>query len=172
MHQSKLLVAVSLLLVPQVPGADRKHKQPLTRHATQKFTAFAYTSGGLTSEGKRPIAGKTIAADPNVLPVGSRVKISGAGPWSGEYRVGDVGPSIKGKKVDVFVPTRAEAIEFGRRAVHITVLERPAGRATVAGTGTRTNGTGSGFCSGCARTPAGAGISFERVHPVLQGDDE
>ena len=43
MRQSKLLVAVGLLLVPSAPSADRKHKQPMSRHEKGKFVAFAYT---------------------------------------------------------------------------------------------------------------------------------
>lgn len=129
MHQSKLLVAVSLLLVPCAPSADKKHKQPMSRHEKGKFLAFAYTSQGLTAEGRRPVAGTTIAADPEVLPIGSRVRISGAGPWSGEYRVGDVGSAIRGRKVDIFVPDRKEAVSFGRKEVTIAVLHLPEKRA-------------------------------------------
>src|SRR5919199_6448600 len=102
MRKSKLLVAVSLLLAPAAPAADHKHKQPMNRHERGKFVAFAYTSNKKTKEGKPPVPGFTIAADPSVLPLGSRVQIAGAGPWSGEYRVGDVGGKIKGKKVDIY----------------------------------------------------------------------
>lgn len=123
--KSKLLVALSLLSLPCAMAADRKHKQPMSRHAKGEFVAYAYTSKNLTKEGKPPVAGKTIAADPRLLPLGSRVRISGAGPYSGEYRVGDVGPAIKGNKVDIFVQTRGEAIQFGRRSILLTVLEIP-----------------------------------------------
>src|SRR4051812_42254380 len=130
MRKSKLLVAASLLLVPTAPAADPKHKQPMNRHERGTFVAFAYTSQGKTVEGVTPVAGKTIAADPDVIPLGSRVRVSGAGPWSGEYRVGDVGGNIKGRKVDIFVPQRKEAIAFGRRAVTISVIEIPAKTAS------------------------------------------
>src|SRR3954451_22016763 len=98
MRQSKLLVAASLLQVLTAPAADQKHKQPMNRQERGKFVAFAYTSKGKTVEGVTPVAGHTIAADPAVLPFGSRVRVSGAGPLSGEYRVGDVGGNIKGRK--------------------------------------------------------------------------
>lgn len=114
------------MLVPVAPAADKKHKQPMNRHERGRFVAFAYTSRGKTAEGKLPVAGKTIAADPAVLPLGSRVRISGAGPWSGEYRVGDVGANIKGRKVDIFVSGKSEAVVFGRREVTIAVIELPA----------------------------------------------
>jgi hypothetical protein len=58
--------------------------------------------------------------------MGSRVRISGAGPYSGVYRVGDIGGKIKGNKVDIFVRSRDEAIQFGRRSITLTVLHTPA----------------------------------------------
>jgi 3D (Asp-Asp-Asp) domain-containing protein len=148
--QPKLLAAISLLLTLFAFGADRKHKQPMARQQKgQKFVAFAYTSSGLTAEGRKPVAGKTIAADTSVLPFGTRVRLSEAGPWSGEYRVGDRGGKIKGNKIDVFVPTRAEAIQFGRRNIVLTVLELPAGKAASHGTRARRAekpGKGCGTC--------------------------
>jgi len=123
--KSKLLVAVSLWAVPCALSADLKHKQPMARQQKGRFVAYAYTSQSKTAEGRLPVAGKTIAADPRVLPMGTRVRISGAGPWSGEYRVGDKGSKIIGQTVDVFVPSVAEAMEFGRRSVQVTILELP-----------------------------------------------
>ena len=149
-RKPKLLVAVSLLLVPCASAADPKHKQPTAQPQKRKFVAFAYSSGLLTSEGERPVAGKTVAADPRVLPMGSRIRISGAGPWSGEYRVGDKGSRIKGSKIDLYVSSKAEAIEFGRRDVEITVLEIP--KASVAHEGTRARKAEPQVagCSGCS----------------------
>ena len=124
MNQKTLLVALSLLLPCAV--ADDKHKQPSGRSGKAKrFTAFAYSSGRLTSLGEKPVAGVTIAADPKVLPMGSRVRISGAGAYSGVYRVGDVGPNIKGNKIDVFVRSYQEAKLFGRKTVEVTLLSIP-----------------------------------------------
>lgn len=59
-----------------------------------------------------------IAADPRVLPLGSRVYVD-AGPWSGNYLVSDTGGAIKGKKIDIWVPGCSEARRFGRRSVQI-----------------------------------------------------
>lgn len=123
MRQSILLVAVSLLAAPKASPADPKHKQPMSRNERAKFTAFAYSSGIKTAEGVPPVPKLTIAADPAVLPIGSRVRVSGAGPWSGEYRVGDTGNKIKGRVVDIFVPSDKEAFAFGKRVVDLVLLE-------------------------------------------------
>ena len=119
----------------------------MARQLKRNFIAYAYTSGNLTAEGKKPVAGKVIAADPRVLPMGTRVRISEAGPWSGEYRVGDVGPNILGNKIDVFVPSVLEAREFGKRRVTVTVLEFPVRTA-----GIRTRKAGPRTCSGCGQS--------------------
>ena len=122
MRKSILLVAVSLLSTLFAPAADPKHKQPMNRHERGKFVAFAYTSNNLTKEGKPPVPGLTIAADPRILPIGSRVRISGAGEWSGEYRVGDVGGGIKGRMVDIYMSSESEAIRFGRKHIEVVLL--------------------------------------------------
>ena len=64
-----------------------------------------------------------IAADPKVLPLGSVVRIQ-AGSYSGIYTVMDTGGAIKGRKIDIYIPTRKEAIVFGARKVKVEVLRR------------------------------------------------
>jgi len=68
-----------------------------------------------------------IAADPRVLPLGTRVRLD-AGPWSGEYLVADTGGVIKGRKIDIWTPSTREALQFGRRNVKLTVLSVPVNR--------------------------------------------
>ena len=64
-----------------------------------------------------------IAADPRVLPLGTVVHIR-AGSYTGTYTVTDTGSRIKGRIVDVYVPTYKEAKQFGRRQVKIKVISR------------------------------------------------
>jgi 3D (Asp-Asp-Asp) domain-containing protein len=89
--------------------------------------ATAYTAGcsgcsGITATGinlnNNPYA-KVIAVDPNVIPLGTQVYVQGYG-----YAVaGDTGGAIKGNKIDIHVPTKEEAYNWGRRTVNITLLE-------------------------------------------------
>ena len=88
----------------------------------ETYTATAYSLRGRTASGK-PVARGVIAADPRVLPLGTRVRID-AGEFSGEYVVADTGGAVKGRRVDIWTPTSREAMRFGRRAVKLTVLER------------------------------------------------
>ena len=62
-----------------------------------------------------------IAADPRVLPLGSRVHVQ-AGNYSGEYLVADTGGMVKGKRIDIWTPSSRDAMKFGRRTVKLTVL--------------------------------------------------
>jgi 3D (Asp-Asp-Asp) domain-containing protein len=91
---------------------------PLTPPAT--YTATAYSLSGRTASGKRVSKG-LIAADPSVLPLGTRVRLE-AGSYSGEYMVEDTGGAVRGKRIDIWTPTTREACRFGRRAVKLTVL--------------------------------------------------
>lgn len=87
----------------------------------ETYTATAYSLRGRTASGK-PVARGLIAADPRVLPLGTRVRID-AGSFSGEYLVADTGGAVKGRRIDIWTPTTREALRFGRRAVKLTVLE-------------------------------------------------
>ena len=86
----------------------------------QAYMATAYSLRGRTSSG-RPASRGLIAADPSVLPLGTRVRLE-AGSFSGEYVVGDTGGSVRGHRIDIWTPTANEALRFGRRAVKLTVL--------------------------------------------------
>lgn len=87
-----------------------------------EFNATAYCIAGSTAAGIATHRG-TIAADPRILPLGSIVHIR-AGEYSGTYLVLDTGPRIKGRKIDIYMPDRREAISFGCRPVRLKVLGR------------------------------------------------
>jgi len=81
------------------------------------FSASAYCFSGRTSMGHGVRRG-LVAADPRVLPMGSRIYVD-AGAWSGMYLVSDTGGAIKGKRLDIWVPSCGEARRFGRRSVQV-----------------------------------------------------
>lgn len=64
--------------------------------------------GGTTSSGTVPTPGRTIAVDPSVIPLGTRVIINGQ-----VYVAEDTGGAIKGKKIDIFVGSHGGALAAG-----------------------------------------------------------
>lgn len=75
---------------------------------TFEITYYAPT-GNKTATGTEPKAGRTIAVDPNVIPLGSHVLIDGH-----EYVAEDTGGAVKENIIDIFVDSEEEAIEKGR----------------------------------------------------------
>ncbi|WP_035511125.1 LysM peptidoglycan-binding and 3D domain-containing protein [Halobacillus karajensis] len=94
---------------------------------TLNMEATAYTAScegcsGTTSTGidlKANPDQKVIAVDPNVIPLGSEVYVEGYG----KAIAGDVGGSINGNRIDVFMPEKSDAIDFGRKTVEVKVYE-------------------------------------------------
>jgi len=78
--------------------------------------AVAYHLPGRTASGL-PVGVGVIAVDPNVIPLGTRVFVPGYGPAV----AADVGTAIRGNIIDLWMPTTAQALAWGRRAVTITI---------------------------------------------------
>lgn len=76
---------------------------------------------GTTQLGTRTHWG-TIAADPRIFPLGTRIRVSGAGPYSGIYVVTDTGSKVIGRHIDIYIPPGHGARQFGRRIVRVRVL--------------------------------------------------
>lgn len=66
-------------------------------------------STGLTKSGTTVTEGRTIAVDPKVIPLGSRVYIDGYGVFIAE----DVGSAIKENKIDIAVGNHEQALKLG-----------------------------------------------------------
>lgn len=107
--------------------ADISSVTPGTEAQPTNYVATAYSLRGKTASG-RMVSRGLIAADPRVLPLGSRVRLDHPG-YSGEYLVADTGGMIRGKRIDIWTPSSGEAMRFGRRTVKLTVLSVPAKRA-------------------------------------------
>ena len=89
-------------------------------------TAFAVDSRP-TSAGTVAHEG-VVAADPAVLPLGSRIRVSGAGPYSGIYTVTDTGNKVNGRHIDIFMASAREAKQFGKKMVRVQLLESGSGK--------------------------------------------
>ena len=112
-----LIVAAALLLDASAATA-RTPRRPTIRY----FIATAYSTEGTGTSGKWSHPG-TVAADRSVLPLNSRIRIYGAGKYSGDYSVEDTGGKVDGRHIDVYMPSLAEAKKFGRQRVKVVVLK-------------------------------------------------
>ena len=105
---------------PPAASPDSAVGIPAGRPVT--FTATAYCSGSRTSAGTR-VAEGIIAADPAIVPIGSAVQVNGLERrYNGIYTVMDTGPSVQGRQVDLYMWSCNEALTFGRRPIHLTVM--------------------------------------------------
>lgn len=86
------------------------------------YIATAYAQHGITASGQYAHR-HVVAADPSILPIGSRIKIRHAGIYSGEYVVADTGDKIEGRKLDIFVPSAAACKKFGVKPVRVQVIQ-------------------------------------------------
>src|SRR5699024_8069428 len=86
------------------------------------YTAKCTGCSGITATGidlnKNPNA-KVVAVDPSVIPLGSRVWVSGYG----EAIAGDTGGAIKGNRIDLHFPSKDAAYAFGNGTVTVKVLK-------------------------------------------------
>ena len=81
-----------------------------------KVDAVAYHLPGRTALGI-PVRKGVVAVDPKLIPLGTELHV----PGYGRSVAADVGTAIKGRIIDLWFPSRAEARAWGRRTVVITV---------------------------------------------------
>lgn len=140
-HNAKLDMEINLLIKSNALLLDKLEEKELLleRNKTQskvsrgnskaplEFIATAYCpceiccgkwSGGNTKSGTKPKAGRTIAVDPKVIPLGSTVLVNGK-----KYIAEDTGSAINGKVIDIFFNTHEEALKWGRQKVQVEVIK-------------------------------------------------
>ncbi|MEN6351642.1 MAG: 3D domain-containing protein [Syntrophomonas sp.] len=93
--------------------------QRLNFREARYMMASAYTYTGYhTATGKTPEVG-TVAVDPSVIPMGSRLYIEGYGYGNAS----DTGGAIKGNRLDLFMEERSQCMNWGSRNVKVYLLE-------------------------------------------------
>lgn len=96
---------------PEPPGGSAPGAS-----TTLVVDAVAYHLPGRTASGL-PVGVGVIAVDPAVIPLGTRVYV----PGYGAAVAADVGSAIKGNIIDLWMPSTAQALAWGRRTVTITI---------------------------------------------------
>jgi 3D (Asp-Asp-Asp) domain-containing protein len=94
---------------------ESEESAPVAGGSSMSMTATAYCLTGNTATGM-PVGRGIIAVDPSVIPLGSKVHVSGYG----DAIAADVGGAINGNIIDVWLPCE-EAYAWGTRTVTVTV---------------------------------------------------
>ena len=109
------------MTVTFTPGASSGS----TALSTLTMQSTAYTGGTLTATGTKPVYNpggiSTIAVDPSVIPLGSKVYVSGYGTAI----AADTGGAINGNIIDLYFNSEADCIAWGRRNVTVEILALP-----------------------------------------------
>ena len=111
--RSQTVVTVSAPAVPAAPPAPAPGPGDVRTITVQ---ATGYALGGMTASGI-PVGWGVVAVDPSVIPLGTRMTI----PGYGEGVAADTGSAVRGAIIDLWFPTTAQALQWGRRTITITL---------------------------------------------------
>ena len=129
-----ILIALSLCPAPVAPDVNTEGLctveivEPAPKQETVQMEVLATAYCGcvqccgksdcITATGTRATEGRTIAADPRVIPYGTHVLINGH-----EYIVEDCGGAINGNRIDIYFESHADALQFGIQTVTVEILQ-------------------------------------------------
>ena len=95
-----------------------------------EFGISAYCGGtccssgaGITASGNVAEEGETIGVDPDIIPLGSKVKSVFADGTEHVYRADDTGSAINGNIIDLYMESHEEALVFGRQTCKVYIQE-------------------------------------------------
>lgn len=115
------IVTIEETTPPKASDTKTSDKKYLGRF---KITAYCPCSeccgkaDGITATGTRVKEGRTIAVDPKVIPLGSKVEING-----NVYIAEDVGGAIKGNTIDLFFNSHTEANKWGVKYRNVYLIK-------------------------------------------------
>ena len=130
-----IMIALSLCPAPVAPDINTEGLctveivEPAPKQETIQMEVLATAYCGcvqccgksdcITATGTRATEGRTIAADPRVIPYGTHVLIDGH-----EYIVEDCGGAINGNRIDIYFESHADALQFGVQTVTVEILQK------------------------------------------------
>lgn len=87
-------------------------KYALNRPIDDNGEPIIYTASGEVAKD-----GITVAVDPSIIPLGTKLCIGGK-----EYIATDTGSAIKGNRIDFYFADHEQALQFGRQQVEVFVM--------------------------------------------------
>jgi 3D (Asp-Asp-Asp) domain-containing protein len=98
------------------PAPEADPAMPGLAGGSIAVVATGYSRQGRTATGV-PAGWGVVAVDPSVIPLGTRLTI----PGYGSGVAADIGSSIRGAAIDLWFPTSAGALAWGRRSILVTL---------------------------------------------------
>ena len=117
-HRARQVVAKAEAVQSETASPAAPVGAPLITDVTRTLTVTStgYSLPGRTSTGL-PVGFGVVAVDPAVIALGTRLSI----PGYGEGVAADTGTAVQGMTIDLWFPTLAQALAWGRRTVTITL---------------------------------------------------
>lgn len=123
LQDEKIQILENKLRDAEVIINEKKNTEQDTKQYLGVFNLSFYSKeqfpNSKTKTGVMPQSGVTVAVDPNVIPLGTKLYIEGFGIRIAQ----DTGGAIKGNKLDVFVNTTAEALQLGKQNRKVWVIK-------------------------------------------------
>ncbi|MDQ0338930.1 3D (Asp-Asp-Asp) domain-containing protein/prefoldin subunit 5 [Caldalkalibacillus uzonensis] len=104
---------------------NQSSKQSSSSHVLTGFEVTWYNTSGTTASGRPTQDGVTIAVDPNVIPLGTWVKLTFPDGTVQKRRADDTGAAVRGRKIDIYkdAPTN-QLLSLGRvSGVKVEILD-------------------------------------------------
>ena len=111
--------------ITTIGGSPQRSRTPSSsrRRHLGSFAMTAYTqyhsAPRRTASGSMPAVGRTVAVDPRVIPLGTKLHIEGVGVRIAE----DTGRKIRGKELDLYLSSIGACSRFGVRARNVYILD-------------------------------------------------
>jgi peptidoglycan DL-endopeptidase CwlO len=115
-HKAAQLSAVPSSSAPAPGAPPAVGAAPVAGGRTLTVLATGYSLTGTTSTGL-PVGWGVAAVDPSVIPLGTHMTV----PGYGEAVAADTGGNVGGAAIDLWFPSAAKALAWGRRSVTITL---------------------------------------------------
>lgn len=111
------VIAVEIVDVAEIEKIDNIYTFEVTAYCPCELCCGEWADG-ITYTGTIATEGRTIAVDPNVIPLGTTVTIDGE-----DYIAEDIGGAVQGNHIDMFFDSHNDAINFGRQYLEIHIEE-------------------------------------------------
>jgi 3D (Asp-Asp-Asp) domain-containing protein len=106
----------------QLTGYTLGGEMRLTATAYDACVRCCGKTDGITRSGTQARVGQTIAVDPSVIPLGTKIYIPDLGQV---FTAEDTGGAIQGNRIDIYMDNHEKAQDFGVQDLRAYILEEP-----------------------------------------------